>query len=236
MTRRPPPPAPAAPSRVPESFQRRDVSFGTWGLESVDLSPFNSSRLSGLENGYGGCYVNAPVQALFGIDALVAATLRHVCDREPCVQCELAFLFLMLREAKGSICSAKNLARVLALSPNATNLRLMDDVDPDGGVSRVTRLMVFLLEQLNSERLEAAFIDKLFGSSWLQTTTCDTKRHVIQRTNRAFHATISAQGGGGFLEAFERALNTETKVRTNWCGQCNGFVASTVRKRMATAP
>jgi hypothetical protein len=77
-------------------------------FEEFDFHQYNATNFAGLENGMRNCYVNSLLQVLYFNPWLRSAVLRHICENEFCLACELSFLFHMLRiGAKATVCQVR---------------------------------------------------------------------------------------------------------------------------------
>lgn len=69
---------------------------------------------------------------LYFIPAVKVAVSGHVCLREFCLTCELAFIMHMLDLAQGATCQASNLLRALRQLREAVALGLVEGPDEIG--------------------------------------------------------------------------------------------------------
>ena len=72
------------------------------------------------------------MQVLYFIPAVKVAVSGHVCLREFCLTCELAFIMHMLDLAQGATCQASNLLRALRQLREAVALGLVEGPDEIG--------------------------------------------------------------------------------------------------------
>jgi hypothetical protein len=56
-------------------------------------SYYNKTKFTGLENSASNSYVNAHIQSLYFMPQLRPRIINHLCKKELCFACELAFLF-----------------------------------------------------------------------------------------------------------------------------------------------
>jgi PAB-dependent poly(A)-specific ribonuclease subunit 2 len=82
-------------------------------------------------------------QVLYFIPALKVAVSQHVCLREFCLTCELAFIMHMLDLAEGATCQASNLLRALRQLREAVALGLVEGPDEIGAKQVGFRLLGF---------------------------------------------------------------------------------------------
>jgi len=165
-----------------------------------DFTAFNSTRLAGLENDLADAVVNPLVQLLYYQPHARASLLRHVCDREFCLSCEMGFLANSLRvsgEAAAAsapnTCRAANLVRSLRQVREAAALGVLEACDEPGYrpepslVRRAQALARFVLEQLAKEEAAtqgsqqqsasakaapAGALERVFAVGVRTTTTC----------------------------------------------------------------
>ncbi|KAK3257797.1 hypothetical protein CYMTET_33129, partial [Cymbomonas tetramitiformis] len=173
---------------------------GVWGgsrlkFEEFDFSYYNRTHFAGLENGIRNCYVNSLLQVLYFIPWLRVEVLKHICDAEFCLTCELGFLFHMLRiGARSTVCQASNLLRSLKQIREASALGLLEEPQvaegpaPSGNVlgRRIQSFGRFMLEQSTKEMAsaQAGLHDpnhlsapaRLFGSDVRTCTKCNVGR------------------------------------------------------------
>eukprot|EP00897_Mesotaenium_endlicherianum_P000236 jgi/Mesen1/10212/ME000077S09547 len=90
--------------RLPRGYRRVEIKAAqkTARFEfEFDFSYYNRTRFAGLENDGAHAFLNALLQVLFLLPPLRARVTRHICEREFCLTCELAFLLHMLHLAQG---------------------------------------------------------------------------------------------------------------------------------------
>ena len=122
---------------LPSYYKKPKIKYGRFGIEDFDFSYYNSTQLAGLENDISNCYLNALLQVLFhgGPDGILKdVCVWHLngnrdfqCEKDPCLTCELGFLFRMMEDAQGSNCQAKNFLRAFTSLPEVTAMGLLED-------------------------------------------------------------------------------------------------------------
>lgn len=87
-------------------------------MEDFDFGFYNKTEYAGLETDIQNSYCNSLLQMLFFIWPLRELAKTHIrasCFRDPCLTCELGFLFRMLEGANGVNCQASNFLRAFGL-------------------------------------------------------------------------------------------------------------------------
>lgn len=82
----------------------------------MDSRYFNKTNYAGLENHITNCYANPLLQLMHYTTLLRNMALQHAataCLADPCMLCELGFVFDMLQKAEGTTCHATNLLKAL---------------------------------------------------------------------------------------------------------------------------
>jgi PAB-dependent poly(A)-specific ribonuclease subunit 2 len=204
--------------RYTEARAAAGAGGGARAAFEYDFGAYNATRLAGLENDLANGYVNPVLQLLYYTPHLRAALLRHVCEREFCLACELGFLAHSLRVCPpGGTCRAANLLRTLRQIREAGALGLLEGPEELGGrpdaclPRRVQALCRFVLEQLAKEEASHAAsssergggggggrapprppaAERVFGGAVLQRTTCAHCSSVTSRDVRSLAFDLS---------------------------------------------
>lgn len=108
---------------IPKRYAKMDwkKSF----FEEGDMESYNRTKFSGLEAITANSYCNSMIQVLYHFEYLRATLLNHLCKREACLSCELAFLFHMMDQSKCVPCSGSNFLRAFRVIPEASALGLI---------------------------------------------------------------------------------------------------------------
>ncbi|RKP14656.1 ubiquitin carboxyl-terminal hydrolase-domain-containing protein [Piptocephalis cylindrospora] len=142
---------------MPKYYKIFEIKYSRFGVEDFDFGFYNQTRFGGLETHIAHSYCNALLQSLFFLPALRALLVRHsgsACSRDPCLSCELGFLFSMLQDSGGRNCHASNFLRAFSAIPQVSALGLFEPEIPDASTSYaalVQSLNRFLLEQIHFE-------------------------------------------------------------------------------------
>lgn len=98
-------------------------------MEDFDFGFYNKTEHAGLETDIQNSYCNSLLQMLFFIRPLRELAKNHIrssCYKEPCLTCELGFLFRMLEGANGVNCQASNFLRAFGLIRQGTCVVTME--------------------------------------------------------------------------------------------------------------
>eukprot|EP00808_Paulinella_micropora_P008292 g60396.t1 len=148
--------------QVRREYARVNIKVPKFGLSEFDFSKYNQTSLCGLSNLLPNSYCNAALQLLYWTPGLRHAMLQHpgtLCPRDPCLSCELGFLFHNMDLARGATVEPRNFLRVLKQLPEASALGLLDPVQPSSELMlavKVQDLLRFLLHQLRLEAVPPA--------------------------------------------------------------------------------
>lgn len=159
------------------------------------LALFNRAGPSGLEPSMRCPMVNAIVQVLRFIPELTTPVLKHHCERETCLACELGFLWHMLalatNEGNGRACQAKNFIFVLEKIPEARLCRILPQqrdnptlAVPDELMSVVQAFLPFLLQQLRRDLRNSLATDETRCPVGSRNEICDIVAQLFGCTVR----------------------------------------------------
>jgi len=125
---------------------RTDLSFTSY---------YNKTRYAGLENHISNSYANSLLQVMNYTPLLRNLALQHAataCLSDPCLLCELGYVFDMLQKAEGSTCQASNMLKALGNHPQAAPLGLLEEEvhssTPSVMIQGLTR---FLLDRISND-------------------------------------------------------------------------------------
>jgi PAB-dependent poly(A)-specific ribonuclease subunit 2 len=84
------------------------------------ISYYNKTSYAGLENHISNSYANSLLQVMNYTPLVRNLALQHAasaCLSDPCMLCELGYVFDMLQKAEGSTCQASNMLKALSNHP-----------------------------------------------------------------------------------------------------------------------
>lgn len=142
---------------MPKYYKIFEIKYSRFGVEDFDFGFYNQTRFGGLETHITHSYCNSLLQSLLFLPSLHSILIRHSrtsCSRDPCLSCELGFLFSMLQDSGGRNCHASNFLRAFSAIPQVSALGLFEPEVPDPSTSYaalVQSLNRFLLEQIHYE-------------------------------------------------------------------------------------
>ncbi|KAI8801403.1 ubiquitin carboxyl-terminal hydrolase-domain-containing protein [Cladochytrium replicatum] len=145
---------------VPRSHRRVEIKYSRFGVEDFDFGFYNKTLHAGLETHIHNSYCNSMLQSLFFCgraalrDLLVAHVRSDSCSKESCLSCELAWLFCMLVDAKGSNCQASNFLKAFSSVPEGNALELFEPDPPNPMTSYsslIQKFTRFILEQMHQD-------------------------------------------------------------------------------------
>ncbi|KAK3256488.1 hypothetical protein CYMTET_34386, partial [Cymbomonas tetramitiformis] len=248
-------------SSLPKGYCRVEIKQSQFRLkfEEFDFSYYNRTHFAGLENGIRNCYVNSLLQVLYFIPWLRVEVLKHICDAEFCLTCELGFLFHMLRiGARSTVCQASNLLRSLKQIREASALGLLEEPQvaegpaPSGNVlgRRIQSFGRFMLEQSTKEMAsaQAGLHDpnhlsapaRLFGSDVRTCTKCNVGTTETARESRSLHFDLHypshrVEPRPSFSKLLEQSLAQSSDTRA-WCESCRSYHTLHQEKTLCSLP
>ncbi|KAK0641099.1 ubiquitin carboxyl-terminal hydrolase-domain-containing protein [Cercophora newfieldiana] len=141
--------------QAPAMYRNLEIKYSKFGVDDFDFRYFNKTNYAGLENHITNCYANSLLQLMSYTPLLRNMALQHTatsCLSDPCMLCELGFVFDMLQKAEGTTCHATNLLKALSKAPNASQMGLLEDESHGYNLTTVVQnLTRFLLERVNHE-------------------------------------------------------------------------------------
>lgn len=87
-------------------------------------SYYNKTQYSGLENNVPNSYANSLLQVMHYTPLIRNLALQHAasaCLVDPCLLCEIGFVFDMLEKAEGTTCQATNMLKALSSLPQGNS-------------------------------------------------------------------------------------------------------------------
>lgn len=213
-------------------------------LEGFDFLKYNPSGLfCGLENTLSNIYVNAAVQALYFTPPLRHAMLKHTCNREECIACELGFLFHMIDlGGPGMACEAGNFTKAFSKMANAEALGLLDgklSLPPSQRIENFTR---YLLEQLHQDLKDdesLSAVSLLLGGDCLSTGKYSASGNLWERWSRPFQHTLeyeSKKPCDSFCELLEHSLHRDLDPTRAFCEVSGTYEMMSSHRKLITLP
>ena len=219
-----------------------------------DFSAFNATRLAGLENDLANALVNPLVQLLYYQPAVRSALLRHVCDKEHCLTCELGFLahslWVSAQGPSSGTCRPANLVRSLRQVREASALGVLEASDepgyrPEPSLVRWAQALArFLLEQLAKEDSSGGgtTVERVFGAGVRTRTTCGhCGAEAPPRVGRSlafdllYPPTRGPSPRPAFSQVLAQSLSSRSEVRA-WCEAEKGYTKTSSTKELSSLP
>ncbi|KAK0628889.1 ubiquitin carboxyl-terminal hydrolase-domain-containing protein [Bombardia bombarda] len=140
---------------APPMYRDLEIKYSKFGVDDFDFGFFNRTGYAGLENHIVNSYANSLVQLMHYTPLLRNLALQHAatsCLKDPCMLCELGYVFDMLQKAEGSTCQATNLLKALSNTTNAATLGLIEEEKIGQSLTTMVQgLSRFLLDRINQE-------------------------------------------------------------------------------------
>jgi PAB-dependent poly(A)-specific ribonuclease subunit 2 len=187
---------------IPFHYRSVEIKYSRFGVEDFDFGFYNKTEYAGLETDIQNSYCNSLLQMLFFIWPLRELAKSHIrvsCFREPCLTCELGFLFRMLEGSNGVNCQASNFLRAFGLVRQANALGLLEPehITADSKIAYgalIQTFFRFILEQIHQELAITnsglpgdRFLQRLFSISLLSVSICNKdERHRTERETFPF--------------------------------------------------
>ena len=249
-------PTSAGPKAKDKDKAEGSASVVQRAMFDYDFSAFNAARLAGLENDLANALVNPLVQLLYYQPPVRAALLRHVCDKEHCLTCELGFLahslWVSAQGPSSGTCRPANLVRSLRQVKEASALGLLEASDEPGYrpepslVRRAQALARFLLEQLAKEDSSGGgggtTVERVFGAGVRTRTTCGhCGAEAPPRVGRSlafdllYPATRRQGPRPAFSQVLAHSLSSRSEVRA-WCEAEKGYTKANSTKELSSLP
>lgn len=102
--------------RISRPFRYMTMGASRLGIYGINFVQYNKSEFAGLENNLPNSYCNAVLQSIHFVAQQKNLILKHICESDACLVCELNFLIRMLSRAheahaKERSCQAANFFR-----------------------------------------------------------------------------------------------------------------------------
>ncbi|KAL4398862.1 poly(A)-specific ribonuclease [Malassezia pachydermatis] len=183
---------------MPGYYAPVTIQYSRFGVEDFDFAFYNKTAYSGLETNIGASYANSYLQALHYARPFRLFATSHIkmaCEEPDCLLCEAGFLFRMLEDAKGTNCQASNLLRVLARTPQAITLGLLDDEANHASYAHMAQnLSHYFLDQATYQALRTSHALALTNEdAALCANPCAWSMHVQTTCNACGHTSTREQ-------------------------------------------
>ena len=180
---------------IPHYYRKAEIKYSKFGVEDFDFGFYNKTKFGGLENDIQNSYCNSMIQLMFFIWPLrefARGHIRSVCLREPCLMCELGFIFRILESSKGVNCQASNFLRALSQIKQVTALGLIEPeiITTDSNISYgrlIQTFCRFFLEQIHQDAILTShifegdkIIQKLFSIRLRSVSECPDAHRLVR--------------------------------------------------------
>ena len=236
---------------IPHHYKTVEIQYSRFGVEDFDFGYYNKTEFGGLESHINNSYLNPALQMLHFIWPLREIAKTHIrtpCTKEPCLTCELGFLFRMLETSKGVNCQASNFLRAFGLIPQASALGLtqseQDDLNANGDYhTLIQKCLRFILEQVHQdlEESNALLFEHLLGIPTSSSIEC-SDNHKQERQTLPFvvdmiynHLNHNDKKNKDFKSVLRASLKRKTSTRA-WCTSCNKYQMTSHLKSLKQPP
>jgi PAB-dependent poly(A)-specific ribonuclease subunit 2 len=241
-------------SKTPLQSQSSRVEHKAPSETNVAPSYYNKTRYAGLENHITNSYANSLVQLMHYTPLLRNMALQHAasaCLSDPCLLCELGYVFDMLQKSGAATCQATNFFKSLANTSEAGKLGLIEEeVHGPSLATMVQGLSRFLLDKIHQEyrsisaastALEQALfnlaeppnpddlVSRVLATSATTTIKCMNCRNESMRPGTTYvndlmyptQKTASVRGGRATKTTFSQVLKMGVERETTTKGWCS---------------
>lgn len=230
-------------SGIPSYYQKIEIQYSKFGVEDFDFGFYNKTEFAGLESHIRNSYLNPLLQMLFFIwpfRELVKTHIRASCTKEPCIACELGFLFRMLENSRGVNCQASNLLRAFGLVPQARALGLLEPEHDDPSTIPSFDILIqtscrFILEQTYQEMGSDSLFSRLLGIPLVTSSKCEQGHEHSRETTPFIIDLVYPKSRQPFVKILQDSINRETVTR-GWCSDCEAYQSTTQVKGLARVP
>ena len=241
---------------VPNYYRKAEIKYSKFGVEDFDFGFYNKTKFGGLENDIQNSYCNSMIQLMFFIWPLREFARGHIrssCLREPCLMCELGFIFRILESSKGVNCQASNFLRALSQIKQVTALGLIEpeNITAESNISYgrlIQTFCRFFLEQIHQDAILTShiyegdkIIQQLFSIPLRSVSQCP-ESHRLEREISPFLIDLSypkeistKSQSNSFTQILEKSINKEIVTRA-WCAECGKYQMTTQKKCLLKYP
>ncbi|ERS99373.1 hypothetical protein HMPREF1624_04573 [Sporothrix schenckii ATCC 58251] len=240
---------------APGMYRNVEIKFSKFGVDDFDFGYYNRSRYAGLENHFANSYANALLQLLRFTPTIRNLALQHAagaCLEDQCLLCELGYLCDMLQKAEGATCQATNMLKTLSSLPQAHQLRLIEEENPNTPITEMLQnLTRFLLTQIagdfsrmqpDSTAMEDALATS--GITYMRCMACrsETKRPVSTYVNNLKYPAPQRTTSRGpkfpkvtFSQVLKSSVEQDSSTK-GWCEVCKRYQTLLNRKTITSIP
>uniref|UniRef100_UPI00046208E1 PAB-DEPENDENT POLY(A)-SPECIFIC RIBONUCLEASE SUBUNIT PAN2 n=1 Tax=Neurospora crassa TaxID=5141 RepID=UPI00046208E1 len=140
---------------APPEYRICEIKYSKFGVDDFDFGFFNNTPYPGLENNITNSYANSLLQVMHYTPLLRNMALQHAataCLADPCLLCELGYVFDMLQKGEGPSCHATNMLRALNHTSNASVSGVLEDIAKDKNPSTLVKnLTMFLFDKISQD-------------------------------------------------------------------------------------
>eukprot|EP01127_Copromyxa_protea_P022427 TRINITY_DN802_c0_g2_i5.p1 TRINITY_DN802_c0_g2~~TRINITY_DN802_c0_g2_i5.p1 ORF type:complete len:1089 (-),score=127.13 TRINITY_DN802_c0_g2_i5:162-3428(-) len=223
-----------------------------------NISRYNQTRLSGLENALKNTYINSLLQTLYWIPQIHAFCQSILYREELTITDELGFLFRTMDLASGTPCEPRNFLTTLQKMPTAQNIGIFEeDVTETSYPKLIEKVQAYLLDRIHKEcttlnpvnkntkwpqakeikkKTNNSIIDDVFGSTMKTVNNCMHCKNATQISTRHLSYNLSFPSTpSSFATVLRNSLSTASNTHA-WCENCGSFQMSHQRKEVTTLP
>jgi len=220
----------------------------------VDMSGYNQTQLTGLDNTLANSYINPLLQVIYWIPSIHAHCKSHLHKEELSLTSELGFLFHMLDLSHGGNSEPRNFLKTLSDVPSAIQAGILEEEGITPTYERlIEKVQSTLFDQLHKEHTTftpinyrdptkthpkpaISIINEQFGSSQCTTNHCHQCENETSITLEHTHYNlVFPEIPSSFATVLKNSL-CPTNTTHAWCQNCNSFQLSDQRKDILSLP
>ncbi|KAH8903478.1 hypothetical protein BR93DRAFT_931074 [Coniochaeta sp. PMI_546] len=234
-------------------YKNVEIKYSKFGVDDFDFGYYNKTRYAGLENHISNSYANSLLQVMNYTPLVRNLALQHAataCLSDPCLLCELGYVFDMLQKAEGSTCQASNMLKALSNHPQAAPLGLLEEEvhssTPSVMIQGLTR---FLLDRISNDYRsippasttlernlfnlpspvdQEDLLSRLLATSAVSSIRCNNCRNESTRPGSTYVNDLIypqpksvPRGGRAVKTTFSQVLKTSVERETTSKGWCS---------------
>lgn len=231
-------------------YSNVEIKYSKFGVEDFDFKFYNKTAFSGLETHISNSFTNSLLQLFKFIPLIRNLALHHAatnCVFEPCILCELGFLFDMLDKANGQNCQATNLLKTFSSYREAINLGLLEEHLASKSLSATIQAVNrFFLGQMSHDFRQtspnAPDADQILATGAAEAIRCMYCRTETNKPGEVFvHELFYPQDHKPphrnlkFSQLLKASIERETHNR-GWCSKCRRYQQLALRKTVKRMP